>query len=98
MKRLLLILSITTTLSAYAICPLDPSGNGSCTENIIPSHSPIYENYGITETSPETSLQPLNKQDPLDQMRNPNNRLNDTLSCPFGICSQGILSPYGNLP
>lgn len=97
MKKILVATSMLITLPIYALCPLDPSGNGSCTENVIPQVSPIYENNsGINMQSMD--MQPLNSQNLLDSMRSPNNRLNDNLSCPFGICAQGIQSPYGNLP
>ena len=97
MKKILIVLSMLITLPIYALCPLDSAGNGSCTENIIPQTSPIYSNDAGTNMQSK-ELQPLNNQNALDPMRSYNNRLNDNLSCPFGICAQGIQSPYGNLP
>jgi len=95
MKKLLIVISLLFPISAFALCPLDPSGNASCSESIVPNYSPIYENDNISNKE----LQPLNSQDPLDQMRSPNIRINDNVNCPFGICFQNsIRRPYDNLP
>jgi hypothetical protein len=95
MKKLLIVISLLFPMSVFALCPLDPSGNNSCSENIVPNYSPIYENNNPSKVE----LQPLNTQNPLDSMRNPNNRINSNLNCPLGICSQeGIRQPYNNLP
>ena len=96
MKRFFIIAVFSITLPSYALCPLDPSGNGSCTKNVIPPHVSIYEN--SIPNPAATNLKPLNSTEPINQMRNPNNRLNDTLNCPLGICSQGLQSPYSSLP
>ncbi len=89
MKKYLIIIAFFT-LPSFAACPIE-SGETVCSlpsfrEQIKPtyqSNSPSNAN-----SEPNSPLQPLSRQDPINQMRSPNNNLNYNSGCQFGVCLQ----------
>lgn len=88
-KLLLIILCLTAGIPSFALCPIDEN-NTVCTlpmyrEQVLPIYQEkggIY-NYG---NNPNVHLQPIKREDPITNMRNPNNELNYNSSCQFGVC------------
>ena len=77
-------------LPAYATCPIE-NGETVCTlpefrEQIKPSIQTNSTLGGLNQ--PQVELQPIQRKDPMEQMRNPNNRLNYNSGCQFGVCVQ----------
>ena len=91
MKKYFVYTLLLTTIPAYSACPIDPiSGESVCT---LPSFreqvSPVFNNNSSTNlNNPAGKLQPLSRQDPINQMRGPNNDLNYNSGCQFGVCLQ----------
>ena len=94
MKKLIIIYSLLTSIPALAVCPIGLSENSSCTESEMLPNSSVYENLNLDNTN----LQPLNRNEPLNNINSPNNPLSDSLTCPFGMCAQGIVNPNINTP
>ena len=87
MKKLLTILClILFSLPSMALCSIE-SGESLCSlPDFRGQVSPSLKENNIGTQNPNIILQPLNRQDPIDQMRGPNNSLKYNSSCQFGIC------------
>lgn len=92
MKKYLVISIFLFSLPSFAACPID-GGDTVCS---LPSFreqvSPVFKETNtlgnFNSNQPNGQLQPLNREDPINQMRGPNNNLNYNSGCQFGVCLQ----------
>ena len=91
MKKSLFLLCLISS-PIYAACPIDGLGESVCTlPEFRQQVSPIFKQSSGIPTNIDTSpgqLQPLNRADPIDQMRGVNNNMNYKSGCQFGVCLQ----------
>lgn len=88
MKKLLIIPAVLIALPAFSACSIE-GGETVCTlPNFREQISPIYQESPSATPYPNAQLQPLNRTDPIEQMRGPNNTLNYNSGCQFGVCLQ----------
>ena len=86
MKRLILLTALIS-LPAYALCPIEGDAVCSIPEVKKPFNSMFMNNSNNINTNSETNkLQPKTKENPLDNMRGQNNKLNNSSTCAFGNC------------
>jgi hypothetical protein len=90
MRKLLLMLLLSSISPVFAVCPID-SGESVCAlpsfrEQVRPIYSETLNNTNVNR--PSLNLQPLQREDPINQMRGPNNDLNYNSGCQFGVCLQ----------
>lgn len=92
MKKFLALLIFLSASSVYATCSIDADKESVCSlPEFREQMSPIFKQSSGVPTnidSPAGQLQPLNRADPIDQMRGPNNNLNYSSGCQFGVCLQ----------
>ena len=94
MKKFLVLFLINTIIPVFASCPIE-GGETVCSlpefrEQVGPV---LKEDSSATFNQPNLQLQPLNREDPIDQMRHPNNSLNYNSHCQFGVCLQDSKEP-----
>lgn len=92
MKNLILLSILLMPVSAFGVCSIDSidSGESVCSlPNFREQVRPVYDssNGGNTNIN-NPKLQPLKREDPINQMRGPNNSLNYNSGCQFGTCLQ----------
>ena len=88
MKNLILFFIIFFTAPAFALCPIDGDKVCSVSGYDRPS-TPLFrqtQNDGMNFHSPDTDLQPMNRENPLNQMRSSNQNMNYSSACQFGNC------------
>ena len=89
MKKYLLLPALLISLPVFSACPIE-SGETVCTlPNFREQVQPIFDNTNYPKSvNPAQNLQPLKREDPINQMRGPNNQLNYNSGCQFGVCLQ----------
>ena len=87
MKKILISMFLVSfIIPSYALCPVD-NGEKVCTlPDVRQEYRPTYSGRFPVGEQPSTELQPLQRKDPLDQMRAPNNSFNYNSGCQFGVC------------
>ena len=90
MKNYLVILSTFVILPAFSACPIDGGETVCSLPNFRGQVNPVLDmgKDSTTIKTPSIQLQPLNREDPINQMRTPNNDLNYKSGCQFGVCLQ----------
>ena len=92
MKKYFALLYLLFVIPSYAVCPLDNAENAVCTlPEFREQITPIFQqNNGLSPniSTPAFQLTPLNRADPINQMRESNNNLNYSSGCQFGVCLQ----------
>ena len=92
MKKFLFLSLSLLILPVYALCPIDNAGDSVCTlPEFRQQVTPIFKQSGGVPTNIDSSpgqLQPLNRADPINQMRGANNSTNYNSGCQFGVCLQ----------
>ena len=90
MKKTLVILSLFLILPAFSACPIEGGETVCSLPNFREQVNPVLDvgkEAGNIKT-PSVQLQPLQREDPINQMRTPNNSLNYKSGCQFGVCLQ----------
>ena len=87
MKNFLILIAILITAPTYAICLID-SGEAVCA---VPKtkqsfNSMFMDRSNTTQPNNSSTLQPKNKENPMNNMRGQNNTLNNNSNCAFGNC------------
>lgn len=90
MRKFFVLSFLLIVLPSYSACPIDKIGEAVCSlPNFREQVSPIFQDRNdINMSNPTVKLQPLNRTDPIEQMRGPNNNLNYNSGCQFGVCLQ----------
>ena len=92
MKKYLILAIFLAPISSFAACPIDINGEAVCTlPEFRQQITPVFKQSTGVQTnidSPAGQLQPLNRTDPINDMRGPNNNLNYNSGCQFGVCLQ----------
>ena len=90
MKKFFILSVILISLPSYSACPIDINDETVCAlPGFREQSSPIFQNSNNTNIgTPGVRLQPLTREDPINQMREPNNNLNYNSGCQFGVCLQ----------
>ena len=89
MKKIFIIPAMfVLSLLLYASCPIDAGETVCALPGLREKVEPIYKESQSATPYPNATLQPLNRQDPIEQMRGPNNNLNYNSGCQFGVCLQ----------
>ena len=87
MKKYLLLSALLISLPSFSACSIE-SGEKVCTlPDFREQVQPIFNN-NTKIGAPNVNLQPLSREDPINQMRGPNNTLNYNSGCQFGVCLQ----------
>lgn len=90
MKKYIILCAFLTNLPSYSTCSLD--GESVCTlPEFRQQVSPIFKQSTGIQTNIDNSpgqLQPLNRTDPMNDIRGPNNNMNYNSGCQFGVCLQ----------
>ena len=90
MKKYLILSALFVILPSYSACAID--GESVCTlPEFRQQVTPMFkQSTGIQPNIDNTpgQLQPLNRADPINSMRSPNNDLNYNSGCQFGVCLQ----------
>ena len=90
MKKFYILPAFLVVLPIYALCPIEGGETVCSLPEFREQVSPIFKesNPEANMSNPQVRLQPLNRTDPMDQMRGPNNNLNYNSGCQFGMCLQ----------
>ena len=87
MKKLILLTALLT-MPVYALCPIE-SGNTVCS---VPDIKQPFNSMFMNKTNnmnlndDANKLQPKTKENPIDNMRGQNSKLNNSSTCAFGNC------------
>ena len=89
MKKYLFLLFMLS-MPVFAACSI--VGESVCTlPEFRQQVTPVFKQSSGVPTNIDSSpgqLQPLNRADPINQMRGPNNNMNYSSGCQFGVCLQ----------
>ena len=88
MKKFLILSIFFGILPSFAMCPIDSENAVCALPGFREQVNPIYIQSPSATPYPNASLQPLKRQDPIEQMRGPNNDRNYNSGCQFGVCLQ----------
>ena len=92
MKKFVFLSFCFLLLPVYALCPLDGSNDSVCTlPEFRQQVTPMFKQSGGVPTNIDSTpgqLQPLDRVDPINQMRGTNNSTNYNSGCQFGVCLQ----------
>ena len=86
MKKSLIFSAVLLSLPVFALCPIENGETVCSLPNFREQVQPIYKESPSAKFAPNVKLQPLNRTDPIEQMRGPNNNLNYNSGCQFGVC------------
>ena len=91
MKKYLFLLCIIS-MPVFATCPIDGNSDAVCTlPEFRQQVRPLFKQSSGVQTNIDSSpgqLQPLNRADPINQMRGSSNTTNYSSGCQFGVCLQ----------
>ncbi len=90
MKKLFVLPAFLIVLPIYALCPIEGGETVCSLPEFRGQTTPIFQqvNPELNINTPQVKLQPLNRADPIEQMRGPNNNINYNSGCQFGMCLQ----------
>ena len=90
MKKFLIFSILITIQSVFAACSIDNESDAVCSlPEFRQQITPIFkQSSGTNSEASGIELQPLNRTDPIEQMRGPNNMTNYNSGCQFGVCLQ----------
>ena len=90
MKKFLIFAILISIQSVFAACPIDAKDDAVCSlPEFRQQLGPIFkQSSGSNTEASGVELQPLNRTDPIEQMRGPNNMMNYNSGCQFGVCLQ----------
>lgn len=88
MKKNLITTALLISLPSFALCPIE-GGNTVCSlPQFREPSTPVFENQNSSLDMNKTNqmLQPLNKTNPIEEIRGPNIPMNYNSGCQFGVC------------
>ncbi|MBR1775506.1 hypothetical protein IJ750_00325 [bacterium] len=88
MKKLLIIPALFISSASFALCPIDSEKTVCSLPQFQGSSRPVFQNQktNLEMNKPNTMLQPLNKTNPIEEIRGPNVDMNYNSGCQFGVC------------
>lgn len=88
MKKYLIIALLLAAAPSFGLCPIE-GGETVCSLTPYQGSSPnVFENQktDLQMNKPNKMLQPLNKTNPIEEIRGPNVPMNYNSGCQFGVC------------